>query len=197
MVEICCWMGRAGLVQLVSASSPSHQVLGSKPSLCRISAGVRLCFGYSLPQTPLVWEPLALGLPFFICCWMALWGLKDTSLHSFVCFCVLVSTMYEQLWCSTSQCIPSWIESNLKSVKQHIPTLELLFDSKEKASRWKVSLTKLVSLRCKSNSTYCATASQRGLYSTCSVVSYLPKLVNTCNFCCLPDLTISFFSNNY
>jgi hypothetical protein len=50
-------------VQLVSASSPSHQVLGSKPSLCRISAEVRLCFGYSLPQTPLVWEPLALGLP--------------------------------------------------------------------------------------------------------------------------------------
>jgi hypothetical protein len=55
---------RVGLVQLVSANSPSHQVLGSKPSLCRISAGVRLCFGYSLPQTPLVWEPLALGLPF-------------------------------------------------------------------------------------------------------------------------------------
>jgi hypothetical protein len=54
--------GRPG--QLVSASSPSHQVLGSKPSLCRISAGVRLCFGYSFPQTPLVWEPLALGLPF-------------------------------------------------------------------------------------------------------------------------------------
>jgi hypothetical protein len=53
-------------MQLVSASSPSHQVLGSKPSLCRISAGVRLCFGYSLPQTPLVWEPLALGLPFLI-----------------------------------------------------------------------------------------------------------------------------------
>jgi hypothetical protein len=50
-------------VQLVSASSPSHQVLGSKPSLCKISAGVRLCFGYSFPQTPLVWEPLALGLP--------------------------------------------------------------------------------------------------------------------------------------
>jgi hypothetical protein len=57
--------GRAGLVQLVSASSPSHQVLGSKPSLCRTSAGVRLCFGYFFPQTPLVWEPLALGLPFF------------------------------------------------------------------------------------------------------------------------------------
>jgi hypothetical protein len=56
---------RAGLVQLVSASSPSHQVLGSKLSLCRISAGVRFYFGYSLPQTPLVWEPLALGLSFF------------------------------------------------------------------------------------------------------------------------------------
>jgi hypothetical protein len=56
----------SGLVQLVSASSPSHQVLGSKPSLCRISAGVRLCFGYSLSQTPLVWESLALGLPLFI-----------------------------------------------------------------------------------------------------------------------------------
>jgi hypothetical protein len=56
---------RAGLVQLVSASSPSHQVLGSKPSLCRIFARVRLCFGYFLTQTPLVWEPLALGLPFF------------------------------------------------------------------------------------------------------------------------------------
>jgi hypothetical protein len=60
-----CCSGRAGLVQLVSASSLSHQVLGSKPSLCRISAGVRLCFGYSLPQTPLVWEPLTLGLPLF------------------------------------------------------------------------------------------------------------------------------------
>jgi hypothetical protein len=53
-------------VQLVSASSPSHQILGSKLSLCKISAGVRLCFGYSLPQTPLVWEPLALDLPFFL-----------------------------------------------------------------------------------------------------------------------------------
>jgi hypothetical protein len=28
-----------GLVQLVSASLPSHQVLGSKPSLCRIFCG--------------------------------------------------------------------------------------------------------------------------------------------------------------
>jgi hypothetical protein len=60
--EFC--IRRAGLVQLVSAGSPSHQVLGSKPSLYKISAGVRLCFGYSFPQTPLVWEPLALGLPF-------------------------------------------------------------------------------------------------------------------------------------
>jgi hypothetical protein len=55
---------RADLVQLVSDSSPIHQVLSLKPSLYRIFAGVRLCFGYSLLQTPLVWEPLALGLPF-------------------------------------------------------------------------------------------------------------------------------------
>jgi hypothetical protein len=40
---------RAGLVQLVSASSPSYQVLGLKSSLYRISVGVRLCFSYSLP----------------------------------------------------------------------------------------------------------------------------------------------------
>jgi hypothetical protein len=60
-------------VQLVSASSPSHQVLGSKPSLCRISAGVRLCFGYSFPLTPLVWwEPLALGLPLRGVGWLGL-----------------------------------------------------------------------------------------------------------------------------
>jgi hypothetical protein len=40
--------------------------MGSKSSLGRISTEVRLCFGYSLPQTPLLWEPLALGLPFFL-----------------------------------------------------------------------------------------------------------------------------------
>jgi hypothetical protein len=45
VLKIGCDIGRrAGLVQLVSASSPSHQVL---------------------PQTPLVWEPLALGLPLY------------------------------------------------------------------------------------------------------------------------------------
>jgi hypothetical protein len=60
-------------VQLVSASSPSHQVLGSKPSLCRISAGVRLYFAYSLSQTRLVWEPLALDLPIGCCIWGRAW----------------------------------------------------------------------------------------------------------------------------
>jgi hypothetical protein len=50
----------------IPPSYPRQQVLGSKPSLCRISAGVRLCFGYSLPQTPLAWEPLALGLSLFL-----------------------------------------------------------------------------------------------------------------------------------
>jgi hypothetical protein len=39
-IYLCkCNVRRAGLVQLVSASSPSHKVLGSKPFLCRISAG--------------------------------------------------------------------------------------------------------------------------------------------------------------
>jgi hypothetical protein len=68
--EIQVWFVRSSrtvylfaLVLGMRASSPSHQVLGSKPSLCRISAEVRLCFGYSFPLTPLVWEPLALGLP--------------------------------------------------------------------------------------------------------------------------------------
>jgi hypothetical protein len=72
-LRMSCLVWRAGLVQLVSASSPSHQVLGSKPSLCRISAGVRLYFGYFLSQTPLVWEPLALGLPFL---WVVLYSCR-------------------------------------------------------------------------------------------------------------------------
>jgi hypothetical protein len=65
--EIVGILRRAGLVQLLSASSPSHQVLGLKPSLYRISAGIRLYFGYSFSQTSLMWEPLALGLPFLYC----------------------------------------------------------------------------------------------------------------------------------
>jgi hypothetical protein len=90
-----CW--RAGLVQLVSASSPSHQVLGSKPSLYRISAGVRLYFGYSLPQTPLVWEPLALGLP-YLYCWINLSKVAQTEsngskhleipVKKYICTCI-------------------------------------------------------------------------------------------------------------
>jgi hypothetical protein len=53
-----------------------------------------------------------------------------------------------------------------KASNNRFPILELLFDPKEEASRWKVSLTKLVLLRCNSNSTYYATASRRKLYST-------------------------------
>jgi hypothetical protein len=94
-------------VQLVSASSPSHQVLGSKPSLCRISAGVRLCFGYSLPQTPLVWEPLALGLPFFspivtnwihglvlVACLINTWSVILKSTHGLVLVAWLISNIF-------------------------------------------------------------------------------------------------------
>ena len=37
---------------------------GSKQSLRRFCGG-KACLGFSLPQTPLMWEPPALGLPFF------------------------------------------------------------------------------------------------------------------------------------
>ena len=43
-------------------SALSHQVVGSKQPL-RIFCGGRACLGLSLPQTPLMWEPPALGLP--------------------------------------------------------------------------------------------------------------------------------------
>ena len=52
--------GRPGAV--VRAVSLSHQVVGSKQPLRRFCGG-RLSLGFSLPQTPLMWEPPALGLP--------------------------------------------------------------------------------------------------------------------------------------
>ena len=54
--------GRPGAV--VRAVSLSHQVVGSKQPLRRFCGG-KACLGLSLPQTPLMWEPPALGLPFF------------------------------------------------------------------------------------------------------------------------------------
>ena len=42
----------------------SHQVVGSKQPLHRFCGG-KACLGLSLPQTPLMWEPPTLGLPFF------------------------------------------------------------------------------------------------------------------------------------
>jgi hypothetical protein len=54
--------GRPGAV--VRAVSLSHQVMGSKQPLRRFCGG-KACLGFFLPQTPLVWEPPALGLPFF------------------------------------------------------------------------------------------------------------------------------------
>ena len=56
--------GRPGAV--VRAVSLSHQVVGSKQPLRRFCGG-KACLGLSLPQTPLVWEPPALCLPFFMC----------------------------------------------------------------------------------------------------------------------------------
>ncbi|XP_066308608.1 uncharacterized protein [Miscanthus floridulus] len=48
-------------VPLVRAVSLSHQVTGSKQPLSRFCGG-KACLGFSLPQTPLMWEPPALGL---------------------------------------------------------------------------------------------------------------------------------------
>ncbi|XP_066311357.1 serine/threonine/tyrosine-protein kinase HT1-like [Miscanthus floridulus] len=53
--------GRPGAV--VRAVSLSHQVMGSKQPLRRFCGG-KACLGFSLSQTPLMWEPPALGLPF-------------------------------------------------------------------------------------------------------------------------------------
>ena len=39
--------------------------MGSKQPLRRFCGG-KACLGLSLPQTPLMWEPPALGLPFFL-----------------------------------------------------------------------------------------------------------------------------------
>ena len=55
--------GRPGAV--VRAVSLSHQVAGSKQPLRRFCGG-KACLGFSLPQTPLMWEPPALGLPPFL-----------------------------------------------------------------------------------------------------------------------------------
>ena len=52
--------GRPGAV--VRAVSLSHQVVGSKQHLCRFAGG-KACLGFSLHQTPLMWEPPALSLP--------------------------------------------------------------------------------------------------------------------------------------
>jgi len=49
---------------VVRAVSLSHQVAGSKQPLRRFCGG-KACLGFSLPQTPLMWEPPALGVPFF------------------------------------------------------------------------------------------------------------------------------------
>ena len=52
---------KGGPDAVVRAVSLSHQVVGSKQPLRRFCGG-KACLGFSLPQTPLIWEPLALGL---------------------------------------------------------------------------------------------------------------------------------------
>jgi len=52
--EIVGMKGRPGAV--VRAVSLSHQVVGSKQPLRRFCGG-KACLGFSLPQTPLMWEP--------------------------------------------------------------------------------------------------------------------------------------------
>ena len=47
---------------VVRAVSLSHLVEGSKQPLRRF-CGEKACLGFSLPQTPLMWKPPALGLP--------------------------------------------------------------------------------------------------------------------------------------
>jgi len=39
--------------------SPGHGFEAASPQIC----GGKACLGFSLPQTPLMWEPPALGLP--------------------------------------------------------------------------------------------------------------------------------------
>jgi hypothetical protein len=128
-VFFACLMRRAGLVQLVSASSPSHQVLGSKPSLCRISAGVRLCFGYSFPQTPLVWEPLALGLPFFFC---LLDEIEAKFLIAIVCWQhsnLWIQSLYIKFekWNFPSLCGQIFVRDKVKWL-HHLPKVEMWGD---------------------------------------------------------------------
>ena len=40
--------------------SPGRGFEAAAPQIC----GGKACLGFSLPQTPLMWEPPALGLPF-------------------------------------------------------------------------------------------------------------------------------------
>jgi len=53
-----------------------------------------------------------------------------------LCFCFLVSTMYELPWCSASQIVPLRVESNWKGVKAQILDygFEILIDPRNEAS---------------------------------------------------------------
>ena len=62
-IIVSVYYKKGGPSAVVRAVSLSHQVVGSKQPLRRFCGG-KACLGLSLPQTPLMWEPPALGLPF-------------------------------------------------------------------------------------------------------------------------------------
>jgi hypothetical protein len=88
-----CKKGRPGAV--VRAVSLSHQVVGSKQHLRRFCGG-KACLGLSLPQTPLTWEPPALGLP-FPSCWCSHWFHLQYTVPTakWLCYCcvLLINSM--------------------------------------------------------------------------------------------------------
>jgi hypothetical protein len=81
--------------------------------------------------------------------------------------------MYEQPW---------FLQINLKSVKQQISILELLFDPKKEASRWKVGLTKL--LHYKSTQLIVQLSHKGKILLNRLVVDYFPRFSKYYNFCC-------------
>ena len=54
--------------------------------------GGKACLGFSLPQTPLMWEPLELGLPFLLYC---VFACMDKCI---VCLLVLIRSVLFGLW---------------------------------------------------------------------------------------------------
>jgi hypothetical protein len=98
-----------------------------------------------------------------ICCWMAL---LRSHRYLFILFHLLLLSRIPNVRAalvSANQFIPSRIESNLKSVNNRFPILELLFDPKGGSLKVKVGLTKL--LCCKSTQLTVQLSHQGKFYS--------------------------------